>query len=372
MQKKVATLQEALRQLAINEDVREQSAEDAVNAAVGDDAASIDTEKVVDDVEYITKKIDIDPDEIYNANGDIERNLERALKIARREKNNNGKEWQDLCLVGDAGIGKTSRFWTWAHQHPEVKIKYYDAKTMDELDFKGKYINKDDSKDVKYSAVRSDEFDSMDSGEWVLFLDEFNRAKSNIRGTLLTLICDHVVPDPRAESGKRKLNGMLFTVVAVNPFNSAYNIKDEFDAAEKSRWKNVQVHQTPEQFRNYILNAIEKRLQVESDEEERAAWAFRYQIADKLLSDSRFHFDTPEEIEANSLSEDNVTNPRSVKRAIYASYDLDDFYDNFEGHCNPLKLNVVKAILGNFKVNDDRANQILNTYNTRSQEIFRD
>lgn len=78
--------------------------------------------------------------------------------------------------------------------------------------------------------------DTLDKPNSVLFLDEYNRAKTEIRGAVLTLVQNHLVYDPESDSGYKFLPNFLFTVAAINPANTNYKGAKELDPAEKSRF----------------------------------------------------------------------------------------------------------------------------------------
>lgn len=91
---------------------------------------------------------------------------------------------------------------------------------------------------VKNSVTRaySDALKPLDDNKnCVLFLDEFNRAKTHIRASLLTLINEKEISG-KEKGGKHRFNNLLFTVACINPSCSQDKGADRLNDAEKSRF----------------------------------------------------------------------------------------------------------------------------------------
>lgn len=287
--------------------------------------------------------------------GDIEQRLDRALTVAKREQHRGGKNWINVLVIGEGGTGKTARIKQWARDNG-INLFEKDAKTMDETDLGGIPSVTSDGK--RATKLSTDEMDKLNKPNSVLFLDEFNRARKNIRGTLLTLINDHVVNDAREDNSVRFLPNFLFTIAAINPPTPGYNT-DELDAAELSRFKQMTVSQNPIQYRNYIIKELKKKLADAYDEEEAQELTRKINLADKLLSSREFKFDGPEEVmEAQSLSLPAL-NYRSLTNLLM---DCDgtkkDFLDQWDTDVNPAKHEMAERILANYTDKDDKANSV--------------
>ncbi len=111
--------------------------------------------------------------------------------------------------------------------------------TMDETDLGGAMSPDTENKGVA-QRLTTDDFDSLDKPNSVLFLDEYNRARAEVRTPLMELINNHIIPDNRHASGNRFLPNFLFTIAAINPPNGRYNT-DEMDDAENTRFSHVNV-----------------------------------------------------------------------------------------------------------------------------------
>lgn len=127
----------------------------------------------------------------------------------------------DILVTGLPGSGKSAITREWAKSRG-VELFYLNAKN-DDL---GAILNgfpvdtTEETEDGKivHRADRSfsKSVDMLDRERSVLFLDEFNRAPSKLRATLLSLINEHVVEGP-GEDGYRHFNNLLFSIACVNP-----------------------------------------------------------------------------------------------------------------------------------------------------------
>lgn len=343
-------------------------AEDS-KAAVDEKELDTAIDDVIDSAKSPETKEKVQAAAVFDETEKAVKMLDLAKEVAEDEREEAGGRFLNLCFISMPGTGKTAVIHKWARNRG-VQIFEPDAHAMDELDFKGKQIDRSDPDDVKYSAVRNSEWDRLKEGNWVVFLDEYEKVPTKIRGLLLSLIADHTVPNPSAVDGRDHLDGMLFTVVAGNPAGAGNNIKQQFMDSEKTRWETVFMTPNRSKFFERFTREIERRIQNQPDPAKRARRALQLQIAEKLLKDDRFQFTSVEQAEANSESTDGLTTERSLESALLSCRDIPSFYDRFAGQCDPKQLPVVKAILGNFQVNDDVANAILNTYNTESGLTF--
>ena len=172
----------------LNEDTLEQAVKRDTEKA----ASEIDNEVVVTD----------------HKKSSIEKALDKLLKVNKRQVKNDGDEFVNLLLIGRAGVGKTAIVKSWAKENG-INLISKDAKTLDPTDLGG-VVARDADNPNKATRLSNSEFDKLDEPNTVLFLDEYNRAPSDVRGSLLTLVNDHMVNDETSPSGWRKLKGFLF------------------------------------------------------------------------------------------------------------------------------------------------------------------
>lgn len=314
----------------LNEDTLGQSVDRQMEA---------DAQKAANQMDQ-TNTVNIDKSE----EGDIEEALDRALKTNKRQLAHGGKEFVNVLLVGRGGTGKTARVKKWAASRG-LNLVEKDAKSLDVTDMGGA-ISPDESR-TKVNRLATSEWDDLDAPNSVLFLDEYNRAASDVRGSLLTLINDHQIP---AEHGKYKtLKGFLFTIAAINPPNPNYNT-DTLDAAERSRFYQVQVNPDPIKHKNYLIHSYERELQQTDDAEEKQEIFGRMNIAKTLLSSPIFKFDDEEdEDKANEFGLPILNNRTLSKLLEFSDGTKDNFLKLWDGVCNPNKKGMATRILAAYK-----------------------
>lgn len=302
---------------------------------------------------------------VYSGTGIIEDTLDSLLRINRRQQKYGGRNFQNALFIGGAGTGKTSRIDAWARKNNINLVKVL-ASTMDDTDLGG--VIAANTKDGVASKLASTQFDELETTpNSVLFLDEWNRAPSTVRGTLLTLIQDHQIPDPRVKGGARYLPNFLFTVAAINPSNADYNV-DELDPAELGRVMVVNVPADPKNLIGYLRNELNKNMkkaQEFNDTEAYNVFAGELAIAEKILLDPRFSMDDEEDIAVSKEAKYNNTgnglylNNRSFTNCLETSEGKKDkFIDNWNKHCNSLKKQTIEEILKDYKDVADKANSV--------------
>lgn len=300
--------------------------------------------------------------------GDIEKALDKCLATSRRAILTGDSEgFLNALLIGQAGTGKTSRVKEWARKN-NITLFEVDAKTLDPTDMGG-IVARDDANKRRSIKLSSSEFDPLDRPNSVLFLDEYNRAASDVRGTLLELINNHVVNDNEEPSGKRFLPNLLFTVIAINPANGSYNT-DELDVAELSRFKQVPVAMDPISLLSHLESVFTKNMEKLADyPEEVKAERGRLEIAKTLLNDRSFEFDNMDD-EAEAVRYGTpILNPRSLTNLLKASDGTkEDFLSEWNSICNPSKKGMAERILANYQDVDDKANDALKKYGNAFKE----
>ena len=313
----------------------------------------------------------LDNPEVYSGEGDIEKALDKALRMNRQQIRNGSRNFINVLFTGSAGTGKTSRIKAWARKNNINLVKTI-ASTMDEADLGGlPAANLADAVAVKLSTTQ---FDSLGSEpDSVLFLDEWNRAPKAVRATLLNLIQDHEIPDYREKTGMRFLPNFLFTVAAVNPSDDIGYNTDALDDAELGRVLEYEVAPDTKAWLDYTradLNSQLKRAEKNPNEAERAQdikeIKGRLGIAEKLVTDPRFSFDSSYDIEKSKEAKENnagngkILTYRNLTDVLNASDGTkDDFLDLWNRKCNSLKKPTVEEILRDYKDVDDVANSAL-------------
>lgn len=322
-------------------------------------------------VDNANKVLD-DPD-VYSGGGDIEKALDRSLIVAKRTIRSGGKDYPNLLFIGNAGTGKTGRIRDWAKKN-HINLVIVSAATMDDTDLGGAL-----APDMKFGIARklaSTQFDELgDVPDSVLFLDEWNRAPASVRGTLLTLIQDHTVPDPREKGSQRKLKNFLFTVAAINPADANYNT-DQLDDAELGRVRKIHIKGDKLNTLGYIRHEWQKAIDKAADETEKKELEGQLRIAETLISHKDFTFDDKDDIQRSHDAEDRgagnglILNPRSFTNLLhYCDGTKDDFLDLWNDYCNSLDKSMVETILRDYKDVNDKANDALK--NDTDSSVFK-
>ena len=224
----------------------------------------------------------------------------------------------------------------------------------------------DGSKAIRAQKVGTGILDQLDRPNSVLFLDELNRARPDVRAALLQLICDHVVQDFESDGGMRYFPNFLFTIAAVNPSGSAGYQTHELDSAEKGRFGSHNVTVEIGVIMNYLTDFFNKRAQVFEKNGNMAREAIergRAELAKKLLSSPNFDFDTMES-EEEAREDDSwnglTTSPRNLTLLLKdCNGKKADFIEKWPTHCNNLHLGNVKMALANYTDVEDKANDAL-------------
>ena len=312
--------------------------------------------------------------------GQIEVALDKALATAERMKRTGGNMYNNVILIGGAGTGKTSAVLDWAREN-NINIVLQNTSTMDETDLTGVIARSADGNSTV--KLRSDVLRGLNEPRSVLFLDEYNRGRKSVRGTLLTLINDHLIDtgtdqesNVKGLSGKYELKNMLFTIAAINPASGEYST-DELDPAEISRFRRVEVKAD----KKHLLDVMTKKFMAQAEaegvtDEDREVIAGQLGLLTKLLSDKQFQFDN-EEDERNGYRrygrDYTPLSPRTIVNLIAATdgtkEDLLDLYNDF---CNPMKKNTIEMILQDYSDVDDKANSVFKKREKSDEEKLDD
>ena len=290
--------------------------------------------------------------------------LDRSLKIAKKKQRRGAKsDFPNVLLVADAGMGKTEMVREWAEENGihlfEVNLGTTPPETLG-----GIVARSSKNPAVATRLGTTDLADALDKPNSVLFLDEYNRAKTEIRGAVLTLVQNHLIYDPESDSGYKFLPNFLFTVAAINPSNTTYKGAKELDPAEKSRFYTLFMNANPMEHLRYLKRFYSKEIkedEQEGDQEEKVADMGRLKIAETILSYPDFSYDTSAEVEDNS--DDPMYRPLSYRSFTLALQESDgtkdDFLDVWNHFCNYNKKPIVERALKNYQDVDDKANAAL-------------
>jgi hypothetical protein len=238
----------------------------------------------------------------------------------------NTHDGTDLLVSGLPGSGKTGITKKWAKDRG-VNLFYLNAKN-DDL---GAILNGfpvDDTEEIEdgktaHKVVRSysKSLDNLDKPRSVLFLDEFNRAPSELRAVLLSLINEHVVDGP-GEDGYRHFNNLLFTVACINPAVPTDPGAMELNDAEMSRFVDtIDWDSTPEEAAKYINWYIPEVVIKNIPQGEHYNTLYiravkKLNLANALINDYRFDFDKRTDLTDLFKTQSKMLNQRSITDAI--------------------------------------------------------
>ncbi len=291
----------------------------------------------------------------------VEKVLDRSLKIARRKaKSGDHGDFPNVLLISDAGFGKTDMVRQWAAKNG-INLVQKNLGTMGPEAFGG--IIAKDSKDPRYATRlgTNEMIRSLSKPNSVLFLDEYNRSKTEIRGAVLTLVQNHMVWDPTEENEERFLDNFLFTIAAINPPNASYKGAKELDPAEQSRFFSLNMVPDPIEHLKYLTDVYTKELNATDDPDERKEFQGKLNMSKLILTSPEFSYDSGVDIEENSDDPSyKPLNYRSFKLAMdRCDGTKDDFLDIWSHYCNPNKKKIIETILKEYKDVDDKATQAI-------------
>lgn len=291
----------------------------------------------------------------------VEKVLDRSLKIARRKaKSGDHGDFPNVLLISDAGFGKTDMVRQWAAKNG-INLVQKNLGTMGPEAFGG--IIAKDSNDPRYATRlgTNEMIRSLSKPNSVLFLDEYNRSKTEIRGAVLTLVQNHMVWDPTEENEERFLDNFLFTIAAINPPNASYKGAKELDPAEQSRFFSLNMTPDPIEHLKYLTDVYTKELNGTDDADEKKEFQGKLNMCKLILTSPEFSYDSGVDIEENSDDPSyKPLNYRSFKLAMdRCDGTKDDFLDIWSHYCNPNKKKIIETILKEYKDVDDKATQAI-------------
>ena len=299
--------------------------------------------------------------------GQIESALNLALDTAEDQfmLEPKEREWPAILFVGEPGSGKTSRVVAWAKRH-NINLYAVQASTMEEVDLNGPVVMDQDEQGRKFATrLASIEFDKLTRPNSVLFLDEFNRARGTVRGTLLTLINDHKIPDAREDGGMRTLENMLFTVAAINPEDTNDDVQP-LGQAENDRFREIRIVSDKNHWLNYIVHRymnLAKRFEEAGKHDKAFKQERKIALIKTLVKNPKFTFDNSEDIlkaRDNQAWNKKSLNNRSLTKLLDACDGTkENFLELWPSFTNNLRLPMVKRILDDYVDIEDKANDAL-------------
>ena len=297
--------------------------------------------------------------------GLLKKTLTDALEINLRLQRIGEQDRVNVWVESEGGAGKTSIIKEWAKEH-NVNLYTVVAATLDESDIGGlQVLDTKDERELRTVKLRAPQFDALERPRSVLFLDELNRARPEVRAPLLKLIGEQVLPDASDPSGFRHFDNLIFVIAATNPVSSGYDTYT-LDRAERTRFKKLEYEAEPLEVLKHLKSVFNKQLEMAEDDQEALEIEGKLALAEKILTSPKFSFDDAETAEELDLQQLNPTNSRTFKMALNASRGTKKgLLDVWNEVANPKKRSVIETILGDYKDVKDKANKAL-TRETKS------
>lgn len=316
-----------------------------------------------DAVEKAAKELDAEVSEAEDKT-ELEKELDFCLRRAkfiqaRTQKGRRTADYPNLLIEGSAGFGKSAIVSQWAAKNG-VNLFTLLASTAGPENVGGIISYNPEDPDFAKVLGNKDLLDALSRPNSVLFLDEYNRAKSSIRATLLTLVNNHTLPSGR---GQEFLPNLLFTVAAVNPVSSAYGGVNAADMAELTRYKRYSVTPNVKEHLRYLNKEYDEEYedaQEFGDTDAMRAALGKKALASTILTSPLFEYTSLEEEEEHVGDPSfRATNYRTLKLALDESDGKkDELLRNWSSICAYTQKPIIEDILGNYVDVDDKANSV--------------
>lgn len=317
-------------------------------------------EKINAEVVDISDEDDDEHNYIFRA---LDRALKRALLIQGKQLK---RQYPNIMLHGEGGLGKTAMVSQWANRN-NINLVNKKASTMDETDLGGAMSPSTERKGIA-QRLTTDDFDSLDKPRSVLFLDEYNRARPEVRTPLMELVNNHIIPDNREASGFRFLPNFLFTVAAINPDTKKHRYEViPLDSAEMTRFSHIDVVPIIKSFKSHILKELKGELDAIGDDEDFADLILetkgKIKLAETILNSDEFRFDDTKQRDDDWSTPGYNKIPldyRSFEQAIMNSDGTKEgLLAVWKQNSNNLRYDMIEDILENYVDVDDKANDAL-------------
>ena len=322
--------------------------------------------------------------EIVRTKTEIEEALDDLLEESEETTANGGHgNYPTLLIEGEAGIGKTSVVRQWCAEHG-FNFFEYDLRQASPESFEGIVDNDPEDKFFLTRRISKELLIPLSKPNTVMFLDEYNRARTDIRQKLLGLILNHEmnVPMPYNDFEKSKefyapygelqsrgtlyFPNLLFVVCAQNPYSIRYSGTYELDTAESDRMVKITPevnHQAVAQYLEKLFNGYAKTAEEKGDMKAVTKNKNRVGMAKTLLNDPEFFFDTPQErdkIYDEDGSSGKTLTPRSLEAVLRAcDGTVAGLIKKWDRYCNRRKKSMAETILGKYTELKDEANAAL-------------
>lgn len=317
-------------------------------------------EKINAEVVDISDEDDDEHNYIFRA---LDRALKRALLIQGKQLK---RQYPNIMLHGEGGLGKTAMVSQWANRN-NINLVNKKASTMDETDLGGAMSPSTERKGIA-QRLTTDDFDSLDKPRSVLFLDEYNRARPEVRTPLMELVNNHIIPDNREASGFRFLPNFLFTVAAINPDTKKHRYEViPLDSAEMTRFSHIDVVPIIKSFKSHILKELKGELDAIGDDEDFADLVLetkgKIKLAETILNSDEFRFDDTKQRDDDWSTPGYNKIPldyRSFEQAIMNSDGTKEgLLAVWKQNSNNLRYDMIEDILEDYVDVDDKANDAL-------------
>lgn len=309
---------------------------------------------------------------------EIEKLLDRAYARNKSAmKKGMGSKFQAILIEGDAGVGKSNIVEQWVKEHG-LNLHTIEAHTLNPEVLMGIPDVHPTKQGMVMRRLSTELLNPLKKPDTVLFIDEYNRADYQTRFYFGNLAKYHTMPIPdlgdetteevfgeygQIANGKIFFNNLVMVVGAQNPYEpDVYTGTNELDSAELERFKYTRVQADPQAVLRYFRKKYDiliKEAEEEGDEEEVKMLKGRLALAEALLSNRKFRFNSHED-RIKAGKQGKFLSPRSLEDALNDSDGTkDDLIDNWDYNCGHGTKNMIEDILRDYVDIDDKANDAL-------------
>lgn len=306
-------------------------------------------------IDQVVRQVAADAEEV-NTQTDLDKVLDRALRVAlRKQKAGDLNDFPNIMIISEPGLGKTTMVKTWAKKN-DINLVPFNLGMADSSVFSG-IMSRDPDSPRKATPLETTAFDRLDDERSVLFVDEYNRAKTETRGLALTFIQDHELPIP---GNPRRFPNWLFTIACINPEDDQDPGIKPLGAAERDRFRFYWLTPSVESYKKFITALWKRKIAGEQDEEEKAIMENQLGIAEKILSSKKFNF-TDKDTKAKNIDDPmwKGTTYRGFKQLLENIETKEEFIDEWADYCDPAQQPLIETLLSDYVDIDDRASRAM-------------